>query len=112
MRSYPGPMKIVQKEETDDGTFCISAIVGTNFRHIDIILAAFAELHTSLYMVYLVSRDFDELCFLESQDHLFNIENPVLWARSEIIGSAIDQIYSWVSGVSVQPCSWLPKWPV
>jgi hypothetical protein len=31
-----------------------------------------------------------------------NIENLVLWSRSEKIGSAIDQICSWVSGVSVQ----------
>jgi hypothetical protein len=31
-----------------------------------------------------------------------NIENLVLWARSEVIGSAICPIYSWfqVSGVS------------
>jgi len=35
---------------------------------------------------------------------LFKIENLVLWARSEMIGSAIGQICSWfqVSGVSVQ----------
>ncbi len=30
---------------------------------------------------------------------IFGIENLVLWARSEIIGSAIDHICSWVSGV-------------
>jgi hypothetical protein len=32
----------------------------------------------------------------DSKD-LFESENPILWARSEMIGSAIDQIRSWFS---------------
>ena len=32
--------------------------------------------------------------------NLFKIENLVLWVRSEMIGFAVDQICSWVSGVS------------
>jgi len=34
--------------------------------------------------------------------NLFKIENLVLWVRSEMIGFAVDQICSWVSGVRFQ----------
>ena len=37
-----------------------------------------------------------------SYQFFFEIENLVLWARSEIIGFTIDQLYSWVSGVRFQ----------
>jgi hypothetical protein len=34
--------------------------------------------------------------------YLFEIENLVLWARSEMIGFTIGQICPWVSGVRFQ----------
>jgi hypothetical protein len=50
-------------------------------------------------------NDISQIKVKSDYQNLFETENLVLWARSEMIGSAIDQVCSWFQ-VSVKTEPW------